>query len=146
MIVVVITSIVTGIVATVVVIIVTIIIGISCLLLKNCTDGFKQIVQKEGFKGLYVGIVPALWLTSHGAIHFVSYDKLKSFYTRSFSPRNSSAQLVGRWRCLNTFAHLLHTLVLHLESSRISHHWWGYQDTGSSCHISTTSDQNSSAR
>jgi solute carrier family 25 folate transporter 32 len=37
----------------------------------------KSIVRSDGVGGLYRGIVPALLLTSHGAIQFSAYEKMK---------------------------------------------------------------------
>lgn len=39
----------------------------------------RTIIQTEGFAALYRGLVPALLLTSHGALQFVIYEELKSF-------------------------------------------------------------------
>ena len=41
-------------------------------------DAFRSIVRDEGgLLSLYRGIIPALFLTSHGAIQFMAYEKLK---------------------------------------------------------------------
>ena len=34
-----------------------------------------------------------MWLISHGAIHFLCYDKLKSFYTRTFKQQSDNYSL-----------------------------------------------------
>jgi solute carrier family 25 folate transporter 32 len=38
----------------------------------------RTIVRDEGPMALYKGLVPALFLVSHGAIHFTIYEELKS--------------------------------------------------------------------
>jgi solute carrier family 25 (mitochondrial folate transporter), member 32 len=41
--------------------------------------GVRTIVTNEGPLALYRGLVPALFLTSHGALQFMIYEELKSF-------------------------------------------------------------------
>ncbi|KAF0852454.1 mitochondrial solute carrier family 25 (mitochondrial folate transporter) member 32 [Andalucia godoyi] len=44
------------------------------------THAFKTIVREEGVAGLYRGIVPALFLVSHGSLQFMAYDELKRLF------------------------------------------------------------------
>ncbi|KAL5122630.1 Folate transporter 1, chloroplastic [Glycine soja] len=40
-------------------------------------DAFITIMREEGFSALYKGIVPGLFLVSHGAIQFTAYEELR---------------------------------------------------------------------
>ncbi|KAL5173229.1 Folate transporter 1, chloroplastic [Glycine soja] len=40
-------------------------------------DAFRTIMREEGFSALYKGIVPGLFLVSHGAIQFTAYEELR---------------------------------------------------------------------
>ncbi|SJM86349.1 related to Mitochondrial nicotinamide adenine dinucleotide transporter 1 [Zygosaccharomyces bailii] len=44
---------------------------------KGTWDAFNKILQQEGFKSLYAGLVPSLLGLLHVAIHFPIYEKLK---------------------------------------------------------------------
>ena len=50
-------------------------------LYRNMGDAFLSIMRHEGFFALYRGIVPALFLVSHGVLQFVAYEELKSIVT-----------------------------------------------------------------
>lgn len=45
---------------------------------KGFLDALVTIARDEGLAGLYKGVVPALFLTSHGAIQFATYEWLKT--------------------------------------------------------------------
>ncbi|KAJ4723534.1 Folate transporter 1, chloroplastic [Melia azedarach] len=40
-------------------------------------DAFTTILKEEGWRSLYRGIVPGLFLVSHGAIQFTAYEELR---------------------------------------------------------------------
>lgn len=51
----------------------------NCWLLLHMwwSDAFRTILREEGWRALYKGIVPSLFLVSHGAIQFTSYEELR---------------------------------------------------------------------
>jgi solute carrier family 25 folate transporter 32 len=51
-----------------------------------CVDAFRRIVAEEGASSLYKGMIPALFLTTNGAIKFVAYERLKSLFLLHWSP------------------------------------------------------------
>ncbi len=50
---------------------------------RGAIHALRSIVAQDGVLGLYKGIVPALLLTSHGAVQFASYEKMKQLCTAS---------------------------------------------------------------
>ncbi|KAN0047349.1 hypothetical protein ACTA71_001731 [Dictyostelium dimigraforme] len=46
-------------------------------------DGIKKTVKVEGFKGLYKGVIPSLWLTFHGGIQMSCYEHIKFYFSSS---------------------------------------------------------------
>jgi solute carrier family 25 folate transporter 32 len=43
-------------------------------------DGLLKIYRNEGIRGLYMGYVPGLIGTTHGALQFMAYEQMKSRY------------------------------------------------------------------
>ncbi|KAG7394545.1 hypothetical protein PHYBOEH_005037 [Phytophthora boehmeriae] len=52
---------------------------------RSISDAFRRIVAEEGVSALYKGMIPALFLTTNGAIKFVAYEQLKSIYQAHWS-------------------------------------------------------------
>jgi solute carrier family 25 folate transporter 32 len=46
---------------------------------RGLLDGLTQIARKEGLRGLYRGMVPALFGVSHGAVQFMAYEEMKKW-------------------------------------------------------------------
>ena len=48
---------------------------------KDTADAIKQIYAKHGLRGFYAGLLPGLAGSSHGAIQFMVYERLKHVWT-----------------------------------------------------------------
>ena len=59
---------------------------------KGFLDALITIPKEEGMWGLYKGIIPALLLTSHGAIQFTVYEYLKKFSIQFRDPHDPQQQ------------------------------------------------------
>ncbi|KZF21274.1 mitochondrial carrier [Xylona heveae TC161] len=46
---------------------------------QSMSEGVKIIFQREGVRGFYRGLVPALFGVSHGGVQFMAYEKLKIY-------------------------------------------------------------------
>lgn len=62
---------------------------------RGTVDAFRSIVREEGIRGLYRGIVPALFLTSHGAVQFSIYEDLKRRFPAEEGNASSRLFLYG---------------------------------------------------
>ncbi|KAI8800745.1 mitochondrial carrier domain-containing protein [Cladochytrium replicatum] len=59
---------------------------------KSLTDGLVQTWKGEGIRGLYRGLIPALFGASHGAIQFMAYEEMKLRWT-SLSKKREAQNL-----------------------------------------------------
>lgn len=59
---------------------------------KGFVDALITIPKEEGIRGLYRGMVPALFLTSHGAIQFSVYEMMKKLYEKHYNQSQSQSQ------------------------------------------------------
>jgi hypothetical protein len=50
---------------------------------RGMAHAFSSVIKQEGVLGLYKGIVPALALTSHGAVQFTAYERMKTWCNHS---------------------------------------------------------------
>ena len=49
---------------------------------QSITSGVQQILKTEGPIGFYRGLIPALFGVGHGAIQFMTYERLKNYRVR----------------------------------------------------------------
>ncbi|CAG7837772.1 unnamed protein product [Allacma fusca] len=49
---------------------------------RGMVDALVKVWQMEGIRGLYRGFVPGMFGVSHGAIQFMTYEEMKTFYNK----------------------------------------------------------------
>jgi len=65
----------------------------NTVIYKNSFDALKTILQSDGFRGLYKGIIPGLFGTINGTIQMVSYDFMKSIWSKHLKKWHNSSEL-----------------------------------------------------
>lgn len=55
-------------------------------------DCLRKIIKYEGVRSLYIGLTPSMLLISHGIIHFVCYDRMKSVYLNYKNEKRQESQ------------------------------------------------------
>lgn len=53
---------------------------LCCDVLCYPLDAVRVILREEGPTGFYRGLLPALFLTSHGAVQFAVYEQFKATF------------------------------------------------------------------
>ena len=81
----------------------------------------RTIVQEEGFLALYKGSIPALMLTSHGGIQFVTYEFLKHHFADfAVNSRQSGNEWTHKERGIGTIGERLHNSLGYLIMGALS--------------------------
>lgn len=76
---------------------------------KGLSDGLFKIARLEGIRGLYKGLIPALFGTSHGALQFMAYEELKRWranhqtLSNNFSSESTGKLIIFGWQPLQKF-------------------------------------------
>jgi solute carrier family 25 protein 33/36 len=79
--------------------------GIPSRQYKSSLDCIRQILQQEGFRGMYRGLSASYLGTAETALHLVLYERLKVIFGRSFGER-MNAPRTSIW---DEVAHVLST-------------------------------------
>ncbi|KAJ8764276.1 hypothetical protein K2173_006016 [Erythroxylum novogranatense] len=65
-------------------------------------DALRTILREEGWSALYRGIVPSLFLVSHGAVQFTAYEEFRKIVVEYKSRRRKESDKVANSDLLNS--------------------------------------------
>ena len=69
---------------------------------RSFIDGLRRILQEEGARGMWRGLVPSLLGVAHGSVQFAVYEKMKD--TRRRQRRGQVGRELGTWDFLELSA------------------------------------------
>ncbi|KAJ8545788.1 hypothetical protein K7X08_018371 [Anisodus acutangulus] len=82
------------------------------------TDALRTIIKEEGWRALYKGLMPGLFLVTHGAIQFTAYEEFRKVLVSSKAQENENT--------LATAAELLTLNSDGVRRTRTSTNWAGF--------------------
>ncbi|XP_017768271.1 PREDICTED: mitochondrial folate transporter/carrier [Nicrophorus vespilloides] len=74
---------------------------------KGMTDALVKIYRSEGVRGLYRGFIPGMFGVSHGALQFMTYEEMKTFYNQYRSLPFDSKLTTTEYLCFAAISKLL---------------------------------------
>lgn len=67
-------------------------------------DCVRKMIKHEGIRSLYIGLTPSMLLVSHGIIHFVCFDRMKSMYLNAKNARHVGENTIYHLNSWESFA------------------------------------------